>query len=180
MHQGVVSLLDPDTDRAVRAIWKKLELDFGLTAVQSALAPHFSWHVAESYPYTDLKRVLTPIKNNVTPFAIKTGGLGMFLNPEPVLFIQIIVTQFLLDLHEKIFQAAEPLSTGSMAYYQPGLWTPHITLAYQDLKENQMGDILTALQGEDFDRWIQIDNFAILCPVGDDQMELCRMGFSRK
>ncbi len=179
MLQGVVSLLDPDADRAVRAIWKELELEFGLTAVQSALAPHFSWHVAENYPYSDLKQALTPIKEMITPFTIKTGGLGLFLKPEPVLFIQIIVTQYLLDLHEKVYRAIEPLCEGSLEYYRPGLWTPHITLAYQDLKENQLGEILTKLQGFDFDRWIEISNFAILCPTVDDQMELCRMDFSR-
>ena len=180
MFQGVVSLLDPDTDRDVRAIWDRLERDFGLKAVQTAMAPHFSWHVAEKYPYADLKRMLTPLTKKITPFAVKTSGLGLFFNPEPVLFIQIIVNQFLLDLHEQIFTLIEPLCTGSIAYYHPGLWTPHITLAYQDLKADQVGQVLPALKQEDFERWVMINNFTILCPDEQDQMELCRMDFTSR
>lgn len=178
MLQGVVSLLDKETDHAVRVIWKKLERDFGLRAAQAAMAPHFSWHVAEHYPYDELKQILTPICANMTPFKVKTGGLGMFLTPEPVLFIQIIVNQSLLDLHEQIFRVVEPVCEGSLSYYHPGLWTPHITLAFQDLREDQLGAILAELHHDDFDRWVTIDNFAILCPADNGEIELCRMEFS--
>lgn len=176
--QGVVSLLDNESDHDVRIIWKRLERDFGLKAAQAAMAPHFSWHVAEKYPYHELKKILTPICSNLKPFKVKTGGLGMFLTPEPVLFIQIIVNQSLLDLHERIFKAVDPLCEGSLSYYHPGLWTPHITLAFQDLRESQLGAILADLHNEDFERWIMIDNFAIICPSEDGEIELCRMDFS--
>lgn len=178
MLQGVVSLLDDNSERDIRSIWKRLEDDFGLSAVQSSIAPHFSWHVAEEYDQAALRSIINQIACQLKPFRIKTCGLGMFLSPEPVLFVQITMTQQLLDIHRQIFKSIEPCAINSLSYYFPDSWTPHITLAYQDLREEQLSGIIAAIHQEDFERQIRIDNFALMCPFEDAQLGLCRVDFS--
>lgn len=178
MLQGVASLLDQKAEKDIRSIWKRLEDDFGLTAVQSSLSPHFSWHVAEDYDQVALRNNVNQIASEIKPFKIKTCGLGMFLSPEPVLFVQIVITQHLLEIHHKVFTTIETCAKNSLSYYFPDNWTPHITLAYQDLREEQLSGIIADIHQEDFERWIEIDNFALMCPFEEAQIGLCRIDFS--
>ncbi len=177
MLRGIVSLLDGKTERDIRTIWDRLETDFGLSAVKNSLAPHFSWHVAEAYNQRELRKTVDQIAADLKPFKITTSGLGMFLSPEPVLFVQIVITQQLLDIHRRIFTAIEPYAQNSLPYYYPDFWTPHITLAYQDLEEGQLSGIIADIHQEDFDRTIEVDNFALMCEFEDAQLGLCRVDF---
>lgn len=179
MVQGIISLLDPESDAFVRGIWSSLEDNFGLAGSHQTFSPHFSWHVAESYSYDRLKAELTSLGKKNNPFCIHTTGLGIFLAPAPVLYLPIVVTGELITLHNQIVELADPICTDPNPCYATISWMPHITLAYLDPDVLRMGVVLDHLKGMDFTRTIPINNFAIFCPSPTGETEMCRIEFGK-
>jgi 2'-5' RNA ligase len=178
--QGIISLLDPDAERQILYQWKFLEARFGCVIAQSALAPHLSWHVAESYPQDTLISLTEKSARVCAPFTIQTVGLGIFLVPEPVVYISIAPSNTLLDIHQRIFDLVEPISQSPHEKYAPGIWMPHITLAVRDFRLDSVGEMLSELKEMDFDRTIRIDNFSIFCPNSNGEPDICRKEFGKQ
>jgi hypothetical protein len=179
MH-GISSLLDPPTDRLVRDIWFAFERQFGWIGAQAVLSPHFSWHVAEAYPFDRLKSGLMEIARQQSPFTINTAGLGLFLHPKPVLYLAIVVSPALLELHQTVHNFAETIASDSHNSYDPSQWVPHITLAFQDFEISMIDQAVKALEPVQLHRSILINNFAIVCPSPTGEMEICPLEFGGK
>lgn len=175
--QGIASLLDHSADALVRDIWKTFEFRFGIQAAQKTFAPHFSWHVAEGYPYMQLKKALTSLAQSLPVITITTAGLGFFTRPEPVLYVPIVVTRQLLVLHEELFNAVESMSESPVPYYRPGKWLPHITLAYSDISIESLSKVVDLIKSVDLEMSIEINNYAIFCPSENLEMDICTIPF---
>lgn len=175
--QGIISLLDENADRQIRHIWDLLEERLGCNQARQSLAPHVSWHVAGDYPYDALHDGLTRLVNGHAPLQTLTAGLGIFLQPTPVLFLTVTVTEEILAFHSLIHTFAQPLATDANPCYMPDRWVPHITLAYHDLVPERMGEAIKLLSGYTLEFPVRIDNVGILCPGPDRENEICRIGF---
>ena len=161
MH-SLVSLLDDSHYKMVEDIWRELETKFGLTGIKVTPFPHFSWQVVEDYDWDIIAEKMKEISENISPFIIRTSSLGIFSGKSLIIFIAITKDLDLINHHETIFNTIEPVSKGIVPYYHPNVWVPHISLAYTDVTENNIGAIMKFLAFRNFNWEIEIDNLTLI------------------
>ena len=161
MH-GLVSILPQPYYAQVEALWQELESEHRLQGIRVTPLPHFSWQIAREYDFERLETILRDIAARTPPFTVRTTGLGLFTGFRPVLFIPVIKNAALLQLHTMIWEQTQPASQGLSFYYNPEHWTPHISLAYEDIDAANIGPILQALTFRPFNWEMTIDNIALI------------------
>lgn len=170
MH-GVVSLLDEQSYEQVERLWAELERRFGLRGIYRTPYPHFSYHVATDYDLERLPSVLEGIAGETAVFSISTSSLGVFTGANPVLYIPVVRAGALGHLHEQVWTAVEPISSGAQVYYSPANWLPHITLAQHDVTVKNLASVVEWLNAQHLNWQVSIDNLSLIVNR-DGQQEL--------
>jgi 2'-5' RNA ligase len=158
---AILSELDPESSTTVNKIWRKLCEACGLTAIYKLPLPHLTWMVAEDLDRHKTTPILARIADNTTPLTLHTFGLGIFTGENPVLYLPTVKSVEMIDLHERIWDQVSPFSTEQKLYYSPRLWVPHITLAINDLNQDNLACAINAIAFDTIELFIQIDNLAI-------------------
>ena len=159
---AVVSLLDHEADQRVRSIHASLESACGLKGIRLFPYPHFSWVGAEDCALEKLEAVVEKLAATIPPLTVTTTGLGLFTGKEPVIYISILKTLELIQVHQKIWNATRSDVEHLHPYYAPDQWAPHITLALQDVTENNLGCAMQQLSFQSFEMVIQVNNLAVV------------------
>jgi|WetSurMetagenome_2_1015567.scaffolds.fasta_scaffold19184_4 2'-5' RNA ligase len=160
MH-GIVSLLPSPFNEEVRNIWKHLDDEFGLQGIKLTPFPHFSWQIG-SYPLQELEKRMIEVSREFSPFEIRTAGIGVFTGARPVIYIPVVKSPLLFSLHQMIWDKFSEVGEGVNHLYHPDRWTPHISLAYEDIKEYNIGDVMTWLAEQNVSWEMKIDNLAFI------------------
>jgi len=160
--QAVVSLLDDHHTQLTEALWRELEAQFGLRGVYTTPHPHFSYHVAHSYDLDSLVPRLDRLLHATPPFQVRTTGLGVFTGKSPVLYIPIVRSPAVTQFHRALWSELAACASGSLAYYHPEQWLPHITLGSGDIQEDLLAEAVRLLSERDFDWTITVDNLAFV------------------
>ncbi|MEX2238387.1 MAG: 2'-5' RNA ligase family protein [Dehalococcoidia bacterium] len=160
---GVVSLLDGQTDEAVRRIWGRFERELGLPPVADTNVPHFSYAVAEQYEMGKLDAALLRLAASQAPFSVQTEGIFSFMaSPQAMSWLPIAASSTLKGLHQRVWDTVVPLSTGNMDRYQPEGWLPHIALTPDGLTTEVL-PVLAGILGREHLAWtITVNNFALI------------------
>jgi 2'-5' RNA ligase len=162
MVKGVASLLDKPITARVMKTWDELENRCGLTGVKITPFPHFSWQVTEDYDLLALDTILKKVARNTAPFVIHTAGLGLFTGASPVIYVAIIKDEHLLNFHKTLWNQINAVSVHPEPYYAPDQWVPHITLAYGDVRPDNLDCITQSLVFQSFEWTIRIDNLVTI------------------
>lgn len=177
MH-GLVSLLPEPYYGRVEKIWQELETRFGLTGIQVTPYPHFSWQIGEDYSMDLLAEAAQEVGTATPPLLVTTAGLGLFTGANPVIYISVVKTPALVAVHRLIWQRFEHVCQGVSPLYSPGLWMPHISLAYEDVTPKNIGPAMQWLAFQDFTWEMKIDNISYICePSGTIGSQQCSYGF---
>ena len=158
---AIISALDPDSSATVSAIWQKLCQSCGLTAIYEIPTPHFTWLLADNLEIQKTRKALAEITAEASTMTLHTFGLGIFTGDQPVLYLPIVKSSKMIALHEKIWEQIIPLSDDPKMYYSPVLWVPHITLALNDLNQDNLTCAVNAIASEPIELFIKVDNLAI-------------------
>lgn len=155
---GVVALLDASATAKVLALWAEFEARHKISAVGMRVPfPHVSFHVAEAYDLPALDAQLRAVCAGMAPVTVRTTGLGVFTGPAPVLYAAVNRDPALSALHAAVWAACEGAAQGSLPYYAPTVWVPHITLAQLDVTPAALGRLVEDLAGRDFAWTIRLD-----------------------
>ena len=177
MH-GLVSLLPEPYYARVKNIWQELESLFGLKGIQTTPYPHFSWQIGEEYATQLLDEAAQDVSKITPPLQITTTGLGIFTGPNPVIYIPVVKTPALAEAHFCIWQRFQKIGEGINPYYSPDLWMPHISLAYEDVTAQNIGEVMRWLAFQDFSWEMTIDNISYICePAGKIGSLQCTYSF---
>ena len=180
MH-GIVSLLDDEHYALVEGVWARLEKEFGVRGMYAMTRfPHFSYQIAEDYDMDGVGKFLQEMAQNMSPFRIRTAGLGVFTIGNPVLYIPVVRSPELSALHEKLWNEIAKTASAPINYYRPEMWVPHITLAHGDINRDQLGEIMRALGDSDFHWEATISNLSLIYDTGTNQGLRCRFNFGDK
>ena len=171
--QAVVSLLDDHHTQLTEALWLELETQFGLRGVYTTPHPHFSYHVARSYDLDSLAPRLDRLIHATRPFQVRTTGLGVFTGKSPVLTIPVVRSPALTQFHQALWSELAACASGSLAYYGPEQWLPHITLGSGDIRKDLLAEAVRLFSERDFNWTITIDNLAL---VEEDGVSGQRLG----
>ncbi len=177
--QGIISLLDDQTDRMIREIWHLISESIGIDPAENSHVPHVSWHVAEEYPFDLLHERVDQMARKLKPFPLISSGLGIFRTPAKVLYVALTITPEILDIQKQLYDQVNSICKEPNPCYRPGLWVPHITLAHHHIEMDQLGVLYEKLQPFQLERKILIDNFSIFCPKQDGEIEICSSHFTQ-
>jgi hypothetical protein len=166
--EAVVSLLDDNASKNVRAIWAGLEDEFGLQKIYAAPFPHFSYHSAERYDETILS-CLAEAAADLPPFTARVSGIGVFAAPKPIVYLAMVRNTVLSHHHELLWSKLVGHAYTSNLHYHPEAWVPHITLAQGDVTNESLPAVMTYLSAMTFDWDIHIDNIALVFANGLEQ-----------
>lgn len=164
---AIASLLDTKASERVSEIIGNLEQKFGLTGVKVTPYPHLTALTAEIPDMDELKEYLELTCLETRNITVRTTGIGVFPGPNPVIFIPVLRTNSLNDLHGRLHRDISEMSTEMGVYYNPNLWLPHITLALGDTTPELLGPVLAFLCDYNFNWEITLDNLTIMQKCGD-------------
>ena len=176
--QGVVSLLDDRHYARVEAIWEELGQKFDVRGMYVTPYPHFSFQVAERYDEEACARALRDVAARTKPFRVRTAGLGIFTVANPILYIPVVRSPALSELHAEVWRTVRQEVPGAVThYYQPDEWAPHITLAHGDIDQDRLAEIVRVLSKRNFHWELNVTNLAIIYDTGRQQGIRCRFNF---
>ena len=147
---GIISLLDDEHYHWVEEIWAGLDREFGLRGIYTTPFPHFTYHVAEHYEVDQIGPVLQRFASEQAGFSIHTAGLGIFTGASPVVYISVVRNPKLSLLHRALWDRLGDAGQGVINHYKPDDWVPHITLAYGDVDNTILPQIIKFLSKQDF------------------------------
>jgi 2'-5' RNA ligase len=167
--EGIVSLLPEHHYRQIEDLWSELQQAFAVQGVYITPYPHFSYHVAQHYEKEKVTPLLKRITSNITKFQVRTSGLGIFTGASPVIYIPVVRSLELSQLHEELWKelsSVSSASSGMQDYYSPAQWMPHITIGFGDITSENLPAIVHWLHERDFTWEFTVDNLAIISDTG--------------
>jgi 2'-5' RNA ligase len=135
---------DEESDRRVRAVWQRIA-DAGLPQPMLEL-PGAKPHVS----LTALERLADPgafaarlaeLAASEPPLAIRMASAATFATAEGVLYLGVVATRELLELHARFYAHFERELQSANPWYRPSQWVPHCTLSL-GLTGHQIGAAL--------------------------------------
>jgi len=123
---------DADAEARVRTLWHEIA-DAGLCSLLPDIGarPHLSLSVYENADPDALTRVVRRVASGSRAIEVQLKSVGVFPGDEHAVYLAPTVTRDLLLLHETFHAEAEPLGFEPWAYYRPGHWMPHCTVALE-------------------------------------------------
>ena len=129
----IVSVLENKPYKDVKKIWKLFEKKYGSVGVQIFSHPHVTFQGGKSDNLRELKKGFQEIASKMKPFEIGVSGIAHF--DKKVIYLKVEKTNSLIELNKLINQFLKSHCTGLLEYFTPENWIPHITLAIDDLTE---------------------------------------------
>lgn len=169
---GLVSLIPQPFYQQIEKIWEELETSFNLVGFLISPIPHFSWQIAERYDQDLLNEKITHLTQKISPFRVRTNGIGLFTGIRQVIYIPVIKDCELIDLHNQIWTATQTASTELNMLYSPDLWVPHITLIHENLTPHNIGPVMKYLASQTYNWEMIIDQIVLVSDAVDDLNEL--------
>jgi len=164
---AITSLLASPASDHINSIIKGLEQEFGLTDVQATPEPHLTYQLVEPIDLAELKHKLAAVATTSVPFMAHTTGLGMFPGDNPVIYIPVLRSDYLNELHHRVLEVAQPVCSRTDKFSAPDLWLPHISLALHDTTPELLGPVLRYLNNQTFNLELEINNLTLLRPDGN-------------
>ncbi len=161
MH-GLVSLLPKEHYQEVENIWQMLEDECGLVGIKVTPFPHFSWLIAADFDWQALEATLKEIAEDTEPFTVNTGGIGIFSGSSPVIFIPVLRTPNLNKFHQRVWDSIQSIGKDISPYYAPRIWTPHISLAYADVTQENISCAIQKLAFTMYNWEFKVDNISFI------------------
>jgi len=147
-----------------------LKKDFGVQQVADIVPfPHFSYQIAGHYEEGQLVERLENLADQLDPFSVTAGGLSLFTGSHPVLFVPVVRTLRLSQVHQAVWQSLAHVGAEISAYYQEEMWVPHITLAEHDITSEKLASIISRFSTRVLSCKIAIDNIAVIWHTGTKQ-----------
>ena len=163
---AITSLLNPRNAKRITRIVKGLETKFGLDDVQATPDPHLTYLLISTRRLVDLKELLQEVASTTQPFSAYTSGLGVFPGENPVIYVPVLRSNNLNELHQRVLDVTAPLCRAP-SYYCPDRWLPHLSLALHDTTPDLLGPVLRHLNAETYNLHLNVNNIAILRKKGD-------------
>ena len=132
MTYGIGLVFDPETESRIREVWATLaRLGCTTPLTRPGCLPHMSLILSETLCVDDLAHDLGAVGRCLRPLEVQISTVGIFTEPELVLFYGFTPTDRLLRLHATVEQIYGRCSSTIIPRTQSGVWVPHCTLATQ-------------------------------------------------
>ena len=167
MFYAIATLVDPEENSELQATWERIIEVCQAKQVQPTRMPHLSWHVSMDYDPLGLDDFLKHFLPSLKPFEIHTTGVGIFSGPQPVVYLPVVKTRTLVDIHEKLWKGINPLTKSANHFYSPDVWVPHITVAYENFLHENICEVINELATKPLETTVKFDHLAVIFRDGD-------------
>lgn len=117
----------------VTNLWELFEKGYGFVGVQAFSHPHIAFQGNKTDNLVQFTRDFQEMVSKTKPFGIEVSGVGHF-NRE-VIYLRVKKTSGLIRINKQINQFVQDRCEDLFPYHTPEDWIPHITLAMDDLTE---------------------------------------------
>lgn len=160
--QAIATLINAKSDLTASNLWQVLTHACDLNGIKIPQTPHFSWMVAERFEEDSLKEAFEAFGRKTKPFTIHTTGMGIFTGEKPILYLPIVKTEPLLQLHNELWRTLFPLGMNQNTVYHPSQWMPHVTVIGDEVKSPQMACVLESIITLDLEMTIEVNNLSLI------------------
>jgi hypothetical protein len=144
MAYGIGLVFDPRAEAHIREVWGRLASQgFTTPLARPGCLPHVSLILSETLQVDDLARDLEGLGHSPRRLEVLVSHVGVFTEPETVLFYGLTPTDRLLRVHADVARIYHRWSSAITARTQPGVWVPHCTLATQ-VDASRLSDAIAA------------------------------------
>ncbi len=144
MAYGIGLIFDPHTEAHIREVWGRLASQgFTTPLAPPGCLPHVSLILSEALRVDALARDLEGLGHFPGRLAVRFSHVGVFTEPELVLFYALTPTERLLRAHADVARIYRRWSTAIIERTQSGVWVPHCTLATR-LDVGHLSDAIAA------------------------------------
>lgn len=158
---GIVSLLDAEASQTVVDVRQRLDDELDVQTPIQNHYPHFSYQVANHYDDERVSEVIRGIANEQEPFTVRTNGIGVFSDSDPlIVYIPVVRDSHLSAFHSRIWGEGETAGSDFQEYYRPERWTPHITIA--PVERAELPSVMSLLSEYSFYWDVEVDNIATI------------------
>lgn len=168
---AIISELDTKSTESVKVLWLKLKDVCNLKGIYDQPTPHLSWFVAEDLDIKSSVTAVNQLTGNNCGFTTQGFGIGFFTGVRPVLYLPLVKTQEMIDIHNQVWDQIPGFSKQPNPYYDPSNWMPHVTLAVNDLSIENLACALGSLVFDHIELSISIDNMIIVAYGADPNNE---------
>lgn len=140
---AVVLGFDEFSERRIRQAWSALDergVASAATTYSAGYRPHVTLAIVETGEPDRLATALRRTLSEVTGMSLTLSAVGFFLTERSPVYLAVTPTRRLLELHDEVHRVIGP--TGSWAYYRPGSWMPHCTLAMDVVCQTTVAEAL--------------------------------------
>jgi len=150
----------------VRGWWNILARELGITGINRVPFPHVTLAGCTGVEAPVIQEIMEDLSRKVPPLRLRSTGLGIFLDPEPVLYAPVVRDRPLEDLHHQIWEALSGLRGQMNPHHAPDRWMPHITLAQFDLRRDGLPKVLSTLAHLDLGLEFEVRNLTLFDWIG--------------
>lgn len=129
----IVSLLEGEPYRSVRNLWRLFENRYNSVGVRIFSHPHITFQGGKAENPRRLKKDFLKVVSQIKPFEIKIRGTRHF--DKKAICLKVEKTKELIEINKQVNRFLETHCQSLLEHYAPGIWIPHITLAMDDLTE---------------------------------------------
>ena len=144
MALAVCLLFDPRSERAVRALWDRIE-EIGVPSLRSHThgkhVPHVSYVVLRSWDEPAVTEALAGLGTG-RPVHLEFDGVGLFRRGRTWLLAG--VSADLAARQQRVVEAITAAGADLHKHYRPGVWVPHCSLAPR-VALAQLPDVVAAV-----------------------------------
>jgi len=169
---GIVSLLEGEPYKKVKSLWKLFEKRYESKSVQMIQDPHLTFQAGWLEDSKVLVEAFSEFSKQIKPFNVEVKGFGHF--DSIVIYLKVIKTNRLFDLNKSINSFLSNYCVELFPLYKPEIWVPHITLAMDDLTEDNFKKAWNDLKDQDFSFRQTIHNFAMIELDQDEKINLVK------
>ena len=149
MNVAVELFFDSTSERRLRELGQSLEAIYGDDhESELGVRPHLSLTVFPDGEPAFLRAELQDLANRAVPFRLELTSVESFPTSEGVLYLAPALSGSLADIHAAFHASLATQQELGHAYYRPGSWVPHCTVA-TGVPPNLQGAVLDACRAAD-------------------------------
>jgi 2'-5' RNA ligase len=169
---GIVSNIEGQPYRDIKRLWTLFERRYDSRAVRAYSHPHICYQAAKTSNVGQLKRDFQQLISQIRPFEIDVDGFRHFR--KDVIYLGVRKTRELTRTHKVINRFLEAHCQDLFELYFPEHWIPHITLAMEDLTEDNFKKAWREFQGSDIRYKQRVRNICMVKWYPDGKIKIVR------
>jgi 2'-5' RNA ligase len=169
---GILSILEDQPYKEVKQLWKLYKKQYNSIGVQTFNHPNLAFQGGEAKEIKTLTRDFKDFAAEIEPFEIEVDGFGSF--NRRVIYLRVKKSREIIRINKAVNQYLKSHLVKVFEEYTLERWIPHITLAMDDLVENEFDRAWGSLSGVKFRFEQKLSNICLVKRYSSGKIKILR------